>query len=364
LKLATAKNNNNRYLTEPKLPALKPTISLPNDDGYGIDWVGFSLPTDTNTFGLEDLETWRITPKGDEPLVGAYYENFYKTVPFKKTNVLVRFSMHTYRYYFNFNPSTALYGSGLRLAKSLETKALLDELLKSLYGTISIPFLTTNGETGEIYLDAEWRKAALFSRVDVARNLFISEPELVMTAIASTRAKNQKYKVTHESKGWTQENRTKKAGIDRIYDKASQLAQKKGSQFGQVDKGWFRFESELKRDRLDKFSLRRISDLDDGLIWEILSQRWSACNWGVAISMEGDLRSVLTTLSTKDKEGVIKYLGMAYLGFESEVTEHSKRVWGKRCREMGLTAGLSFAELGPPTHKLDLAEGRLTKLIR
>ena len=351
--------NNNKPLLSGWIPkANKSHSKVPNDSEHGVDWVNLRIDLDPSSIDLSS-PLWTVDRNGNLPDPDITYRCYYAQIPFGETHVDTTLSIDSMRVYLRFNPSTALYGKTKNILPAPALKPLVEKLLTECFQHFSANFDHVD-ERGTITRDPRWADLVWISRLDAARNLYIPDDFRFKKAIEAATPRNKKTKYIYESglDGWGVVNKTKTAGQDRIYDKEAELSLHEADEILSQNLGTcFRFETQLQRDRLDKFNLRRLSDVTAESVWRVIAERWADCRWDVTFNEPGTIANAIAHLSASEKSGLLGYLGMHQLGFANQVTASGHRKYGAIARGLGLVPGQPLEDQGATNQYVDIFVG-------
>lgn len=357
------KNDKNPLLTDWLTSNTKKQLPIPADDDYGVDWITLRIDLDPSSIDLSS-PMWTVTRKGKVPDPDITYDCYYIKIPFGQTVVDGQFYVDSWRIYLSFNPSTALFGKSKWICPVVEVAPLVGKLLDHC-SPLFMPVFDRMDDQGTITRDLNWEASVWLSRIDCARNIYIDDPIRFQEAIAAAQAKNAKTKSIHTSgkRGWTVENKTATVGLDRVYNKDAELARHGVIEERDPALGvCFRFEAQLRADRIDKFGLRYLSSISDEKVWNAIESRWNDCRWNVKFAEPGTFGKAISHLSASDKTGLFGYLGKHQYGFLDDITESAERKYGAICKTLGFIPGKPIETMGAATRVADIFAGRVIDL--
>jgi hypothetical protein len=358
-----SKNDNNPLLTGWIPKANQSHSKVPNDSEHGVDWVNLRIDLDPSCIDLTS-PLWTVDRNGSSPDPDIAYSCYYAQIPFGNTQVDATLNIDRMRVYLRFNPSTALYGKTKNILPAPALQPLVEKLLAECFQHFS-PLFDHVDERGTISRDPRWADLVWISRLDAARNLQILDAFRFKKAIEAAMPRNKKTKFIYASgaKGWGVVNMTKTAGQDRIYDKDVELSLHDADEILAQNTGTcFRFETQLQGDRLDKFNLRRLSDVTAESVWRVIEERWMDCRWDVTFAEPGTIATAIAHLSPSEKTGLLGYLGMHQLGFANEITTSGHRKYGAIARALGLVPGQPLEDQGAAAQYADIHAGTVVEL--
>ena len=337
----------------------EPLPLVPGDASWGIDTVRISygiqpehcdpsheLWTGTSTYiGNADAsgETWRGSRKYDQGEVRVFVYLGRGTCSLE------------------FNAARLIDSNPLYLLPPDMLMPLVEKMVWDLHEVVWPSFLIVTGD-GEITLQPNWASSVRITRLDLARDLHIESPGPVKAALEAmeTRYGRRKSVETSRSGGWTVYNKTRSSGLDRCYDKAAESRHKDpDAALKYVPEGTFRFETELKGDRLKSSGLSRLDRIHEQSSWDAMAHRWEQTRWGSLISTGTGLEEVLARLTPHLRTKVLAYLASESLGNILNLDPRVANDLARRCRDLGLTPGLPLESLGGAARCIDLFSGRL-----
>jgi len=339
------------------------SLLLPQDNDYGVDFVhcGFDLHPD---FSDLDSSLWAIDRWGTERIPGIIHPQLFQHIPFGNTYVEVEVRTLDWRCYVRFNPSRAVYGKSRQLLHPAAVEGLIEKLLVELQPLVFPSFVFVNRQ-GEFVNESDWASQVSLSRVDCARNLIIDDPNRFK--LAAQKAQPAQNPTIHsfgkKGKSWGLVHGTVSVGQDRLYDKNADLKRFDVEASLVQDVGeWFRFEAELRSDRLEKFGLKRLSSLSDERVWNAILTRWEASRWGVTLSTPGSIVAATKDLSVNEKSQLFGYHSMHLLGLQDEIPQSRHRKYGKLSRDLGLQLDVPIEFQGIASRKVDIWHGKIIEL--
>lgn len=357
------KNNEESLLSDWNTTSNKLHLPLPTDSEYGVDWLTLGFYIDPDSLDLYSsvwtIKGWKKKPEPDE-----VYDVYYLKTPFLNTIVDVKVNVNDWRCWVSFNPSTAVYGKTRTLIKPEDCSRVVGALLNALSAYL-MPIFDHVDDQGTIHREPLWSQQVKVSRIDCARNLFISDPYRFKKAISAATPRNKKTKYTYENgaKGWGVVNQTKESGKDQVYDKDVELKfDKEGEYMSQEGGTWFRFETHLMKKRLPKFGITHLSHVTETAVWTAILERWTACRWDVTFSEPGTIAKAVSHLTVTEKKGILSYLDMHFLGFGYELSGAAERKYGKLAKDLGFTVGEPVTDQGLANQKVDITLGEVVDL--
>lgn len=355
----STKNDNNLLITSSETSFSNPSgtlANLPSDSEWGLDTVCLSIPVTDTVQELAhnswDLSAGTQTDKVDK---SKYISNFL--AGHAKVNVTYM-PLHS-TLYMQFNAARLLSRKSAELLPPKALKPLVEKLLLDVIPqTPVMPMFMTIDHEGTFELAAGWARQVGITRLDCARNFYVDCPEYVRHALSNVKGKYQK--VVHiyfDKEGWTRANAAKSAGIDRIYDKSAELRNLELDERFHWDKRIYRFEAQLKKDRIKKFGVGTLDRISDESVWEVLETRWKSCRWGIALPGKGSLDELLLDLPEKDRLPFTGFLAVCGEGMGDVVDPKTRKRFAKLASSIGVVPGLKISQYRPMNRVLSLWHG-------
>ncbi len=147
-----------------------------------------------------------------------------------------------------------------------------------------------------------------------------------------------------------------------FYDKYAEMLKTIGPDPDGPHDGTYRYETQLRGDRIKKFGLHRLDYVTENRVWEALESRWSSCRWAVKLPEVINILDALNGESTAMKESLCGYLTLAELGGTSDMNSQHLRRRDQQARDLGLTPGKPVSEQGKPSRVLNIHAGKPTKI--
>jgi hypothetical protein len=331
-----------------------------SDSNEGVDFLhlGFDVSPDYGDF---DSHLWSMDRWGTERVPDFMHPQLFYTLPFGETNVEVELRTLDWRCYLRFNPSRAVYGKSKNLLPAGAVEPLVEKLLYKLQPLVFPSFVQVTA-TGEFVNEPGWASQVSVSRIDCAKNLFITEPQkFKQAAMRSQPVQNPTiHSFGKKGSSWGLVHGTATVGKDRLYDKDADLLRFDVEASITQEKGdWFRFEAELRADRIKKFGLTRLSDISEEAVWNVIFTRWEASRWGVTINSPGSIVNTLAGLSVNDKSNLLGYHALHLLHLEDEIPVSRHRKYGKLASDLGIKLDEPLETQGAPTMRVDIREGKI-----
>lgn len=356
----TIKTGNNLLLTTTDL-SIEQLIALqstpPNDMDWGIDTVALHVPVNSDVAELAHNSWYASSGEQTEKIdKSKWYSNF--TVGW--ANVYMSYSPLYGSIYMQFCAPKVLAPTSTALLPPKALVPLVESLLLELVPQIPVlPRCMTIDGHGTIEFQAQWQSQLKIARLDCARNFQISKPDYLRHSLARVISKNMKVAHMYWSKtGWTRSNMTKKEGMDRMYDKSMELLNHELDEQFQWEVGIYRFEAELRKDRLKKTGLLTLDRLNDESVWNSLHWRWEQSNWGIFMPGQGSIGELLSGLKEDVRLRFVGYLALESKGLGDLVEEKEAKKMSRIAAGLNIMPGAEIAEYGAMNHYLSLWHGR------
>jgi len=339
------------------------TSAVPADTDWGIDTVSCWLPVNLSLCS-SDTALWSSVSTRNrldsedriqtEVLLGSLHKDF--------GDVRIELYPSDSRCRLHFNAARMVTPKSATLLPTPALTRIVEGILEEIRDSVWAEFDRVD-DLGTVTRDADWQSQVHITRIDLARNFQVPNPELVKIGLRAAKSRNSKSTHEYTSNGtWTFENRTKTSGTDRFYDKSAELDAYGVDEALKQKDTTFRFEAELKKDRLNTFGLRTLDRITDENVWNAIVRRWDATGWGIALPSGGGLHSCIASLSHSMRDNLIGFLFRRAEGLDGDMPAQYRRERDKRARDLGLTPGLPVELLGPAIQFLDIYEGRVSKL--
>lgn len=276
---------------------------------------------------------------------------------------------HAYWYprdicHIEFNAARGAWSDPSYLLPISELRTVVADAIEAVHSAAWPNFIQVNGD-GEVTWDNNWAEQVRIRRLDLARNFDLSDPGSVKVFLKNAGNPTRGSRSIWESRGggFTVTNQSATQGLERFYDKDAEIAESTGIKSMATERGtMFRFETELRRDRLSTLRLRNLSDVSTNAAWKALQARWRATTWGSPLPSRGDVVVATERLSARCRMNLIGYLYLAAFGRLDLLTPKQERAARDLAATCGLTPGVDVSLLGPPDRRLDLWEGRIVDL--
>jgi len=341
-----------------------PTPSaVPADSDWGIDTVSCWLPVNLSlcsgdTALWSSVSTRNRLDSEDRVETSVHLGFLHKDFG----DVRIELYPSDSRCRLHFNAARMVTPKSASLLPPAALKRIVEGILDEIRDSVWAEFDRVD-DLGTVTRDADWQSQVHITRIDLARNFKVAKPELVKIGLRAAKSRNSKSTHEYTSNGtWTFENRTKTSGTDRFYDKSAELEAFGVDEALKQQDTTFRFETELKKDRLDAFGLRTLDRVTDKTVWKAISKRWGATGWGIALPSGGGLYSSVSRLSHSMCDNLIGFLFRRAEGLDEDMPAQYRRERDKRARELGLTPGVPVDLLGPADRFLDVHSGTVNQL--
>lgn len=341
---------------------------IPSDPDWGVDTVKVAFQVDLSQCDLYS-SVWSFSGSRNLPEAGMEADRFigWTTFVVDGQDVKVRLELYTMRgiCHLQFNAARMVSASRRFLLPPKALKPLVEGVIDDLRHVIWPTFIHVT-EDGEACWADDWADYVSIRRLDLARNCVIDEPAVLKSGVESVESRYGKRRSTEVSPngGWTVWNRTSQSGSDRLYDKVAEVRNTSDEETDALKStdGLFRFETQLMRDRLKKFGLTRLSDLNDESAWNALLHRWTMTRWGSPLPSPGEVAEAVSALPAKQQPAVIGFLHLSSAGLADRLAPSQIRTLTRRARSCGLIPGMPIHLLGQAHWRLDLKAGALVRI--
>jgi hypothetical protein len=260
--------------------AVTPDATCITDGSLGIDKYAFTVPIDKNI----DLNAFKRRLLGNDNLWSANIN-----IPgFPQIHVRPMTDYLIPQIRIEFNPSLITRAQGYFLCPI----GMLQEVTKSVIKAVlafghpaARPSFMVDSTTGLIYEDypSDWTSQIINSRIDVARDFFINDPDFSLSQLSHVKPKharatvaftngNQLNTLTHTA--------DPKSIKSKIYNKSAQgLTARQLQVKSRAHDTHYRFEISIPRDQARKKGLNSLADIDTPDIVSILHKRWTMSNY-------------------------------------------------------------------------------------
>lgn len=258
----------------------------------------------------------------------------------------------------DFNPAHVVYGDTAQL---LEPEVLELVLLQAIQATMLTPAFCEFKDDGTIEFLPNWTDYINIQEMEVAFNFQVpnSLKGPMQQALKGLRAPRNMRRAIHEEAGsFTLEYTTKGVGKDSIYNKSMELeARSKDRQESEVST--FRFESRLRRKRLDKFQMRLLSNISPTGVWEALNQRFECTQWSQSIGSFGGTLKLLGEIDYRKTERMLGFSEAVRQGLDAGLELGTRRARIKEAKELGIPIGVCLDQLAESGFRIDPWSGWL-----
>jgi hypothetical protein len=351
------------YVTPPKLTESPiQTVAIPSDALHGVDYVSYAIPIYPDDVMLQD-ELWIRDPKTSKKS-GTTYENYRCTFPVGFGTVSLYLLPLNERLKVSFNPSriyTPASSATLCPAGAVAraTELVLEEVLR-MFGDMSFGHI--DSASGELRLVTDWESLLRVKRLDYARDFLLDDSiiDYVVAAWKAVQPRRNRTKVTFERESVDSlylAQKTKREGMDKIYNKAGQLREALGTD-STVPDGLYRYETEMKSNRLKTSGIVTLKDITDEKAWQATERFWNATGYGVDVYEPSGTFTALDGLSN-----TLKYTMRGFLEYAAEglmdLSDRSEKRRYDQAIELGLLPGLPIESFGERLGVIDLFKGGL-----
>ena len=361
----TPQDEENLLLTVEK-PIEKASVSaLPAATDLGIDTVRLFISVNLDACE-NDPSLWGYDSTGNSTKRNRTYQHFESVVSYKYADVKVSLFPNSGIARLDFNAARLVTPKSRALLHPDDLMPLVDKLLWSISHLVVAEFDEVNLATGEIVRRADWADQVGVTRIDLAKNIFIDSPEDFKRVVEQVQPLKGKglHKYWDAEGGWTLWNTTKTSGSDRMYDKAAELAAKsKDDSLKSQNMGWYRFETQLQKDRIKRNGFSKLSGVSAPRVEEVLEQRWEKCGWGVKLPEKGEIMKILEKIDVKLRLEFLGFLVASEDGSLQEMHEPQIVKLRKIAKNLGVTPGVPMSHHGPLTRQVSFREGRIVSII-
>lgn len=345
--------NNNYSLVIPRIPIGE----IPDDIHIGIDKEKFYFPVNLE-LSLPLGEGW-LPKNGRQMKDGTPTYGHWKELPLGHHTMIVNVWETSSSCSIEFNPAHSLYGDNELL---LPPEANLSMMQVAIEATGLVPGFAAIDSMGTITWPENWHEYLGVSFVELARNLFV-EPEHkhalqgALSAMVPPRGYTRDIQSRRDS--YSLYYKTGSVGQDKIYDKTVQMRDEGMQQATETEAHIFRFETTLKSKRLKKYGLRNPINFNDQIVWEVLTQRFNECRWGVSLPSKSELLKKLSLAPYAQAERLLGFNQMVSLGLDKALRYGSRRDRLELARHFGVTPGTILDFNASESLRFDLFTGTL-----
>lgn len=258
----------------------------------------------------------------------------------------------------HFNPAHVVYGDTAQL---LKPEVLELVVLQAIQATMLTPAFCEFKDDGTIEFLANWTYYVNIQELEVAFNFQVpnSRKGPMQQSLKVLRApRNMRRAINEEAGSFTLEYSTKGVGKDSIYNKSMEL-EKRSKVRQESEVSTFRFESRLRRKRLDKFQMRLLGDISPTGVWGALNQRFAATQWDQNIGSSGGLLMLLCEIDYRKTERVLGFSEAVRLGLDASLELGTRRARIKEAKELGIPIGVPIDQLAESSLRIDPKHGCL-----
>ncbi len=345
--------NNNYSLVIPRIPL----DEIPSDIHMGIDKEKFYFPVNLE-LSLPLGEGW--IPKNGRPMKdGTPTYGHWKKFPLGHHTMIVTVWETSSSCSIEFNPAHSLYGDNELL---LPPEANLSMMQVAIEATGLVPSFAEIDSMGTITWPEDWHEYLGVSYVELARNIFVGPEHKhalqgALSALVPPRGYTRDIQSRRDS--YSLYYKTGSVGRDKIYDKTVQMRDEGMQQATETDAHIFRFETTLKSKRLKKYGLRNPMNFNDQIVWEVLTERFNACRWGVCLPSKSELVKKLSLAPYTEAERLLGFNHMVSLGLDNKLGYGARRDRLELARNFGVIPGTAFDFNASESFRFDLICGEL-----
>jgi hypothetical protein len=344
----------NPLLTVEKLNEKAHRPVVPTDNELGIDTVRMFIPVNLDLCEW-DSSLWGYDSTGNSSVKNRTYHHLETVISHDFADVKVVLYPDTAIARLSFNAARLLTPKSRQLLDPDALVPLVEGVLNAVSHLVVGAFDSVDPGTGAFIRDSNWADQVGLTRLDIARNLFIDSPQEVRMTLEKLQPHKGKtiHKYWDAEGGWTLWNKTKTTGSDRLYDKAAELAaHTKDEVLGAANDGWYRFETQLEKDRIKRFGFSKLSGITRERVWQALEVRWDKCGW----------EEMLETVPIKERMEFLGYLEAASRHQTSLMHPPQIAKMQKLAKKLGVTPGVSLDEQGLLTRQLSLYDAKIIDL--
>jgi hypothetical protein len=178
---------------------------------------------------------------------------------------------------------------------------------------------------------------------------------------ATPRHMKKKELIESPKDGWTQYNKTRSSGLERIYDKHAQLSNHRSAE--QVPKGTLRFETQLQGKRLKApVYVKTLDQLTNETAWQALTNRWKACKWAVPIMEANSIYAAISGESEGIQDALLGFMMKMADGLSAQIDPRRMKYMTQKALSLGLVPGMPIEAQGLVSRVLDLESGGLVDI--
>lgn len=346
--------------TEDEKRAIPPAAGSvePPASGWGVDTVRLAFPVDLAQCDRSS-SLWSTTGSRNLTEEGEQAVVLHGVLSAEYADVRVTLYEKPGTCHLHFNAARVALEDPVVLLPP-EALSLLVERLLDIVRPVAWPTFYSITSGGEIVLAEDWASRVKVKRLDLARNFEVDDVDRIKAGLTAAQGKYVKTRTVHTSgkAGWTLEHKTKRSGSDRMYDKSAEL-EAKGlvSAISEVTPRLLRFETQLQAERLTAYGLERLAQVNRASAWRALAERWDATGWGSPLPGPGGVADAVASLLPRERLELVGYLHYAALGIEDGLTPRQRDRIRRLAKQAGVVPGTPMDVLGPPSSRLDLAEG-------
>lgn len=264
----------------------------PIDDGFGIDTIEVVIPVHPDSICIGD-GSWKSERTTNHDLGSTSVSVANEQI--NGVNVRIDVYVESSRVKLGFNAARMV----LPAPKLLTPDALVPlvgGVLPQFVDRFVPSFVAVDYDSGELVFDSKWQEQVLIRRLDIARNIEVTNAKSLMAAVAQSDAKYGLLRQVNRGKSWSVVDKSEKDGNETFYLKPGP--------WGMI----FRFEARLQGRRRGRYGMTSLADVSGGACWEALSARWEATGHGKVFRCPGDSLAALMLLKPRDRTAVFGLL--------------------------------------------------------
>lgn len=329
-------------------------------DNWGIDTVVLAYDIDPASVDTEH-SMWKkksVSAAGAELPENAEY---LAEVLLGETQARVRLCLYPGTVSWEFEAGQLAGFPRPRLLHPDALMHLVERLIDDFTHAFLPHFISVDQETGEMVWDPTWREQVRIRRLDVTRDLAVPrhleaafKTVLVRTTPRYSKGAGQRY--SNRNGGSSFYNLSNTQGCDRLYNKDAQMKIK-----GHPDVIRWRLESELRKDRLIRFQLRKLSEVSGERVWAALEARWKALRLDGDLPYQPLLTQHLAGLDTPELIEAMAYLGLRTFEADDVLPRRKRTAIRRTIKSVGLHPGKGLFDQPCTYMRLSLKSGLLSE---
>lgn len=223
-------------------------------------------------------------------------------------------------------------------------------------------FINIDEETGEMVWPEDWAGSVRIRRLDVTRDFALPRYlevsfKAALGTLTPRYSRGRGLRYDNRNGGWTYYNPSDTQGADRIYNKDAQMKID-----GDTETIRCRLESELKRERLDKFDMRTLSSVSSEKVRSALVARWRALRLDEDLPNRSLVIERLAQLESQELVEAMAYLGLRTFGAEGLLPRRKVTAVRKTIKGVGLNPRKGLLDQPATKMRLSLENGVLAEV--